>query len=197
MKNNSLYYITIIVIVCIMLLCNKKVRVFPILLKQLYVFKNAKTNKISLWDIMCFLFFPIILGALLGLKFNLVIDSEFAGILTTIFALVFTVLFGFAAILIGKIDSKNKIERQVVGETFISIMACNIMSLLTTILATLIIKINNQNIIKLLSIVIYSISFMIIMLILMITKRIFVIYCDNINESEEESGKGKNGVNAQ
>ena len=61
MKNNSLYYITIIVIVCIMLLCNKKVRVFPILLKQLYVFKNAKTNKISLWDIMCFLFFPIIL----------------------------------------------------------------------------------------------------------------------------------------
>ena len=71
------------------------------------------------------------------------------------------------------------------------------MSLLTTILATLIIKINNQNIIKLLSIVIYSISFMIIMLILMITKRIFVIYCDKINESEEESGKGKNGVNAQ
>ena len=107
---NKIVLISIaIVIVCAMLFGNKKVRVLPVLIKQLQVFKNAKTNKISVWDIICFIFFPIALAVLIAFGFECVIDDDLAGVLTTVFAFVFTVLFGFAAILVGKLDSNNEI----------------------------------------------------------------------------------------
>ena len=160
---NKIVLISIaIVIVCAMLFGNKKVRVLPVLIKQLQVFKNAKTNKISVWDIICFIFFPIALAVLIAFGFECVIDDDLSGVLTTVFAFVFTVLFGFAAILVGKLDSNNEIEKQVVGETFVSIMITN-----------------NETAGLVLSIFIYSLSFIIIMLLLMISKRTFIIYCSN------------------
>lgn len=43
---HKIIFITIVIIVYIILFENKKLRVLPILLKQLQVFKNAKTEKI-------------------------------------------------------------------------------------------------------------------------------------------------------
>jgi len=147
-------------------------------MKQIHVFRNAKKNKISVWDIICFVVFPIILAAIISLGFGCVIDKNLAGVLTTVFAFVFTVLFGFAAILVGKMDSSNAIERKVVGETFVSIMTSNILSLLSAVLSiTIIMEDGAAN--KVISMCIYSLSFMIIMLLLMISKRTFVIYCNN------------------
>ena len=69
-----------------------------------------------------FIFFPIVLSVIITFGFGSIIDDTLAGVLTTVFAFVFTVLFGFAAILVGKLDCDNEIEKQVVGETFVSIM---------------------------------------------------------------------------
>ena len=51
----------ILIIVClaaIMLLCNKKVCLIRVFIKQLQVFKNAQNGKTSIWDIICFVFLP-------------------------------------------------------------------------------------------------------------------------------------------
>ena len=93
MTNHIVLIVLAIVIVCVMFFGNKKVRVFPVLIKQLQVFKNAKTEKTSIWDILCFMLLPIALGIVIALGFGCVIDDGLAGVLTTVFAFVFTVLF--------------------------------------------------------------------------------------------------------
>lgn len=179
MPNKIVLVVLTIGITCGMLFGNKKVRMYSVLMKQLEVFKNARTNKISIWDIFCFVVMPITLAIIIVLGFHCNISDKLAGVLTTVFAFVFTVLFGFAAILVGKLDSKNEIEKQVVGETFVSIMTSNILSLVAAVLSVAIIITKKKIEILILSICIYSFSFMIIMLLLMISKRTFIIYCSN------------------
>ncbi|WP_242830039.1 hypothetical protein [Butyrivibrio sp. XPD2002] len=176
---NAVLSIMAIAIVILMLFCNKKVMIFSILKSQFQVYRNDNTKKTSIWDILCFVFMPIILGGIIVLGFESNIDEKLAGVLTTVFAFIFTVLFGFAAILVGKLNSDNKLEKQVVNETFVSIMTCNILSLCSAIMSIIVIIVKNKNVIAALSICIYSFSFMIVMLLLLITKRTFVIYCSN------------------
>jgi len=164
-----------IAIIFVMLFGNRKVRVFSVFIEQLQVFKNARTNKFSPWDFICFILMPIGLAAIIVFGFESVIDVELAGILTTVFSLVFTILFGFAAILVGKIDSKNSIEKRVVEETFISIVSATLLSLISVVLSIAIIKVKDTII---LSIVVFSISFMTVMLLLLIIKRTFIVYSD-------------------
>lgn len=171
----------IVIIILVMLFGNRKVRIYKVIVEQLKVFRNAKSKKISIWDIICFIIIPIILSFIITLKFKCIIDDKLAEVLTTVFSLVFTVLFGFAAILVGKIESSNIIEKEVVEETFISIVSSTILSLVVAILSIIIIIESNCLVILILSIIVYSISFMLVMLILMITKRTFLIYCDNKN----------------
>ncbi len=179
MPSKIILIVMAMVIVCMMLFGNKKVRILSVLIKQLQVFKNAKTDKISVWDIVCFIFFPIVLSVIITFGFGSIIDDTLAGVLTTVFAFVFTVLFGFAAILVGKLDCDNEIEKQVVGETFVSIMTSNILSLIASILSIAIIIMGDEKAKLILTICVYSFSFMIIMLLLMISKRTFIIYCEN------------------
>ena len=179
MPSKIILIVMAMVIVCMMLFGNKKVRILSVLIKQLQVFKNAKTDKISVWDIVCFIFFPIVLSVIITFGFGSIIDDTLAGVLTTVFAFVFTVLFGFAAILVGKLDCDNEIEKQVGGETFVSIMTSNILSLIASILSIAIIITGDEKAKLILTICVYSFSFMIIMLLLMISKRTFIIYCEN------------------
>ncbi len=184
MQNKTFLTCIVMLILLLMLFGNKKVGVFSVFKRQLCVFKNDKTKKISLWDYICFIVFPVILSLIIVLGFSCSVSANLASVLTTVFAIIFTVLFGFAAILVGKIDSKNEIEKQVVKETFISIMTSNIMSLVATILSIVqIIRGSATDIISVIfSICLFSISFMIIMLLLMISKRTLVIYCNNTKE---------------
>ena len=86
----------------------------------------------------------------------------------------------FAAVLVGKIDSKNELEKQVTEETFVSVLTSNILSLINAIASIILLNINEDSecVRNLVSAIIYSISFITIMLLLMITKRTFIIYCD-------------------
>ena len=169
MYGKAVLVIATTVIILLMLFGNSKVRVFSVLVNQIKVFKNAKTEKLSWWDIVCFI----------------IMDDDLASVLTTVFAFVFTVLFGFAAILIGKMESNNDIERKVVGETFVSIVSSTILSLLAAILSIIILETESEMAEKIISCVVYSFSFMIIMLLLMITKRTFLIYNDK-DENEQK-----------
>ena len=87
MPSKIILIVMAMVIVCMMLFGNKKVRILSVLIKQLQVFKNAKTDKISVWDIVCFIFFPIVLSVIITFGFGSIIDDTLAGVLTTVFAL--------------------------------------------------------------------------------------------------------------
>lgn len=169
--------ISVIVILICMLFLNPKVSIIKILIKQLLVFKN---EKISVWDLVCFIFAPIVLAILLVFILGYDISNSVASVLTTVYAFVFTVLFGFAAVLVGKIDSKNELEKQVTEETFVSVLTSNILSLINAIASIILLNINEDSecVRNLVSAIIYCISFITIMLLLMITKRTFIIYCD-------------------
>ena len=97
MYGKAVLVIATTVIILLMLFGNAKVRVFSVLVNQIKVFKNAKTEKLSWWDIVCFIIMPICLAIILTIGFRCIIDDDLASVLTTVFAFVFTVLFGFAA----------------------------------------------------------------------------------------------------
>ena len=178
MPTKCIWSIIAVLIILIMLFGNKKVRVFSVFIEQLQVFKNARTKRFSPWDFICFVVLPIGLAPVIVFGFQEMVDIELAGILTTVFSLVFTILFGFAAILVGKIDSKNSIEKQIVEETFISIVSATLLSLISVVLSIAIIKVKDTIILSMLSTVVSAISFMTVMLLLMIIKRTFIVYSD-------------------
>lgn len=176
MEDTQVWSVITIGIILIMFLGNKKVRVFSVFVEQLKVFKNAKTGKYSIWDFLCFLGFPLLLAWIFTLKFSFAVECELAELLTTIFSLIFTILFGFASILIGKVDSQNRIEKQIASETFVSIVTATLLALIATIVSIILTQIRADQIRVVLSGIIYYISFVEIMLLLLITKRTFVVY---------------------
>ena len=54
MYGKAVLVIATTVIILLMLFGNSKVRVFSVLVNQIKVFKNAKTEKLSWWDIVCY-----------------------------------------------------------------------------------------------------------------------------------------------
>ena len=184
MDEKYLWISAIVAILLIMLFFNRKVRLLALIKEQLLIFKNDKTKKTSIWDIVCFIGFPLIVALILVFKLNFTIDNDLATLLTTVFAIVFTVLFGFAAIMISKINSGNKVEKQVAEETFVSIVSSTILSLIAAVLSIILTHITTTTVvqtdftilIQILSVITIALSLIIIMLILMITKRTFYLY---------------------
>lgn len=179
MKDKYMWIITVIVVLLSMLFLNRKVRLFSLIKEQLQVFRNNKTKKLSLWDCVCFFVSPVIVAVILVYKLNFSISVNLANLLTTVFSIVFTVLFGFAAIMISKIDSQNKIEKQVAEETFVSIVSTTILSLFAAVLSIALTQIVSELCSRIISTTILTLALIIIMLILLITKRTFFLYIDH------------------
>lgn len=173
-------WITVIcVLLCCMLFGNRKVRLFALIKEQLKVFRNDKKKRISPWDYVCFLLFPVVISLVFVFKLDLTISSNLAELLTTVFSIVFTVLFGFAAIMVSKIDSQNQIEKQVAEETFVSIVSSTVLSLIAAVLSIILTQIKNVLCLQIISAALVTISLVIIMLLLLITKQTFYLYVNN------------------
>ena len=170
--------ILIALVVIIMLFFNKKVSLIRLFIEHLKVFKNDRTGKKSIWDYFCFFVFPIIIAVLIVFGMSYKVTSQLAEILTTVFSLVFTILFGFAAVIVEKRGSDNAKKKQVIGETFVSIITSTSLSLFAAFVSILLTTITTSLYISILSVVLFAVSLHIIMLLLMITKRAFVIYCE-------------------
>lgn len=170
--------ILIALVAIMMLFFNKKVNLVRLFIKQLDVFKDARTGKRSIWDIICFFAFPIVMAIIIVFGIPYRVTSQLAEILTTVFALVFTILFGFAAVIVEKRNSDNAKKRQVISETFVSIITSTSLSLFAAFVSVLLTSITTDLYVSILSVVLFAVSLHIIMLLLMITKRTFVIYCE-------------------
>lgn len=176
---NKCWIVVICVLLICMLFCNRKVRLFVLIKEQLKVFRNDKKKTISLWDYFCFFLLPIVISLIVVVKLDLTISSNLAELLTTVFSIVFTVLFGFAAIMVSKIDSQNQTEKQVAEETFVSIVSSTILSLMAAVLSIILTQIENVLYLQIISVAVVTISLVIIMLLLLITKRTFYLYINN------------------
>ena len=179
MQDRNIWIFTAIALLFIMLFCNRKVRLWAVLKEQISVLRNAKIEKVSIWDCLCFVVFPWVVSYICTCKLNFIIKEDLAELLTTVFSIVFTVLFGFAAVMVSKIDSKNITEKQVAEETFVSIVSTTLMSLIAAILSIFLTQIGSKIILKVISIGVLGSSLIIIMLLLLITKRTFFLYVDN------------------
>ena len=176
-----IWILAVFFLLCIMLFCNRKVRLWSLLIEQIRVFRNDKKKKISLWDCICFLVFPMVISLIFVYKLGFTINNNLAELLTTVFSIVFTVLFGFAAIMIRKIDSQNKTEKQVAEETFVSIVSSTILSLIAAVLSIVLTQVKSVICLQIISSGVITISLIIIMLLLLITKRVFLLYVDRKN----------------
>lgn len=176
MQNKNFWILIIILCFMIMFFGNKKVRLWVLLKEQINIFTNAKKNKISLWDCICFFVIPLIISIIIIYKLDFIIKKELAELLSTVFSIIFTVLFGFATIMISKIESKNKLESQVAKETFITIVSSTVLSLIIAVLSIFLTQIQTNNIVEILSMFTLVLSQIIIMLLLLITKRTFLLY---------------------
>lgn len=176
-----IWILAVFFLLCIMLFCNRKVRLWSLLIEQIRVFRNDKKKKISLWDCICFLVFPMVISLIFVYKLGFTINNNLAELLTTVFSIVFTVLFGFSAIMISKIDSQNKTEKQVAEETFVSIVSSTILSLIAAVLSIVLTQVKSVICLQIISSGVITISLIIIMLLLLITKRVFLLYVDRKN----------------
>ena len=175
---NKTIWVIITVIIALVMLFNRKIRVTQILAAQLRVFRNAKTRKTSIWDSICFIVMPVIVAIIISFDLGWEINSgTFTGILALILVLIATALeFMFLA---RRTESDNKVKKQVMDETFVSILTSNVLSLFTAILSIVVLEVYDSIAKKILTACIYSAVFMIALLILMILKRIFALFIDN------------------
>lgn len=174
---NKTIWVIITVIIALVMLCNRKTRVTQILAAQLRVFRNAKTRKTSIWDSICFVVMPVIVAIIISFALGWEINSDtFTGILALILVLIATALeFMFLA---RRTESDNN-KKQVMDETFVSILTSNVLSLFTAILSIVVLEVYDSIAKKILTACIYSAVLMIAMLILLILKRIFALFIDN------------------
>lgn len=178
MDDTIIWTIIVTVLLILLMIGNRKVQLISLFTKQIQVFMNARTNKISFWDILCFIGFPICLAIVVVYKLDISIDNSLSGLLTTVFSLMFTVLFGFATIIVGKLDSKNLLEKKVVEETFVSIMSATVLSLVSVVCSIIVTRVDEEWAIKLVSTIVYSVSIITVMLLLLVVKRTFIIYSE-------------------
>lgn len=81
--------------------------------------------------------------------------------------------------MVGKIDSDNKREKQVAEETFVSIVSATLMSLISAVISIFLTEIQSEIAVKVMSIGLLGNSLIVVMLLLLITKRTFLLYIDN------------------
>mgnify|MGYP006916064273 CR=1 FL=1 len=178
--NRQIWVIILIASLTVMMLfLNKKVNLIRLFIKQLEVFKNAHTGKRSIWDIICFFVFPIAISGLIVFGLSFRVTAQLAETLTTVFSLVFTILFGFAAVIVEKRESDTEKKKRVISETFVSIITSTSLSLFSAFISILLTVIAKDPYVSILSVILFAVSLHIIMLLLMITKRTFVIYCED------------------
>jgi len=173
-------------IVCILsMLFNRKINVAKVFIEQLRVFKDNRTQKISLLDILSFVICPHLLSAIMVFWYDFHVEKELAQVLTTAFSLIFTLMLAFETILVGKKSSVNDIEREVINQTFISVVSASIFSLIGIFLSIMILFTSNDIVAKILTTLILALSFMTIMLLLMIIKRTFKVFMrENVNSDK-------------
>ncbi|MCK9493588.1 MAG: hypothetical protein M0Q00_04375 [Acholeplasmataceae bacterium] len=177
----QILFLVLISFFLLLMLFNPKIRLFSLIVKQWKVFVKYNPDKvqqkISIIDMISFIIAPVLISSILVWGFAFIFTVDVASLLVTVFSIIFTVLFGFISVLVGKASSSNKIEKQLVSETFTSIVSAMLLAIISAILLIVYVSTSRNAIFdRVISNIVIWFSIESLLLLLMITKRSYVIF---------------------
>ena len=132
----ELWQIICLVILLLIIVFNPKIQLARIFVQQFKVYKNDKTHKISLFDILSFLIAPICIAILVTFSLPYEKVATSAGTIMTVFSIVATLLLSFLALLVDK-STTNQKEKEVIDQTFVTISVDIVYSIFVVLLFVL------------------------------------------------------------
>lgn len=161
-----------------------KIQLTRIFVEQFKVYKNDKTHKISMFDILSFLIAPICISILTSVSLPYEKVATSAGTIMTVFSIVATLLLSFLALLVDK-STTNQKEKEVIDQTFVTISVDIVYSIFVVMLFALPDFIEFTDIIE--KIFVGVVAFLIIKILLnvfMILKRVHAILSNTGNSKK-------------
>ena len=116
----KLWQIICLIGLLLIIVFNPKIQLTRIFVEQFKVYKNDKTHKISMFDILSFLIAPICISILTSVSLPYEKVATSAGTIMTVFSIVATLLLSFLALLVDK-STTNQKEKEVIDQTFVTI----------------------------------------------------------------------------
>lgn len=171
----KLWQIICLIGLLLIIVFNPKIQLTRIFVEQFKVYKNDKTHKISMFDILSFLIAPICISILTSVSLPYEKVATSAGTIMTVFSIVATLLLSFLALLVGK-STTNQKEKEVIDQTFVTISVDIVYSIFVVMLFVLPDFIEFTDIIE--KIFVGVVAFLIIKILLnvfMILKRVHAI----------------------
>lgn len=171
----KLWQIICLIGLLLIIVFNPKIQLTRIFVEQFKVYKNDKTHKISMFDILSFLIAPICISILTSVSLPYEKVATSAGTIMTVFSIVATLLLSFLALLVDK-STTNQKEKEVIDQTFVTISVDIVYSIFVVMLFVLPDFIEFTDIIE--KIFVSVVAFLIIKILLnvfMILKRVHAI----------------------
>lgn len=171
----KLWQIICLIGLLLIIVFNSKIQLTRIFVEQFKVYKNDKTHKISMFDILSFLIAPICISILTSVSLPYEKVATSAGTIMTVFSIVATLLLSFLALLVDK-STTNQKEKEVIDQTFVTISVDIVYSIFVVMLFVLPDFIEFTDIIE--KIFVGVVAFLIIKILLnvfMILKRVHAI----------------------
>ncbi len=171
----KLWQIICLIGLLLIIVFNPKIQLTRIFVEQFKVYKNDKTHKISMFDILSFLIAPICISILTSVSLPYEKVATSAGTIMTVFSIVATLLLSFLALLVDK-STTNQKEKEVIDQTFVTISVDIVYSIFVVMLFVLPDFIEFTDIIE--KIFVGVVAFLIIKILLnvfMILKRVHAI----------------------
>lgn len=171
----KLWQIICLIGLLLIIVFNPKIQLTRIFVEQFKVYKNDKTHKISMFDILSFLIAPICISILTSVSLPYEKVATSAGTIMTVFSIVATLLLSFLALLVDK-STTNQKEKEVIDQTFVTISVDIVYSIFVVMLFVLPDFIEFTDIIE--KIFVCVVAFFIIKILLnvfMILKRVHAI----------------------
>lgn len=171
----KLWQIICLIGLLLIIVFNPKIQLTRIFVEQFKVYKNDKTHKISMFDLLSFLIAPICISILTSVSLPYEKVATSAGTIMTVFSIVATLLLSFLALLVDK-STTNQKEKEVIDQTFVTISVDIVYSIFVVMLFVLPDFIEFTDIIE--KIFVGVVAFLIIKILLnvfMILKRVHAI----------------------
>lgn len=185
----AIWQIVCVLFLLVVVALNPKVQLIKIFVEQFKVYKNDKTKKISLYDIISFICIPIVLSIFVAVSLSYEEISEASSTIITVFSLVATLLLSFLALLVDKSTTNSK-EKEIVKQTFVTITIDIVYSIFVVVLFAIPYFVELNLIFG--QIFIGLVAFLIIKILLnvfMILKRVFAVLSEG--DSSNESTKNE------
>jgi len=166
----------------------KKINIFNIITNHLKTLYNENTGKLGIDDFVTFLVIPLFVAFGL-LYFNIHLTESAITIIITTLSILVGLLFNVIVIIfdIIKRDSSKKLKNRILNELLTNISFSIILSIVI-ILITLITYFTNKWICIISTGLVYFFLCIYFMTVLMILKRMYVLFINELKEIENNSG---------